>query len=355
MQGVKRKREGDQEETKESPRVVVLDFATECGIETEVLKDVCKVEALNMQEGDEIPAKAKEAEAILMWHIGGLDANHLSKLKAKAIIRVGMGFDNVDLQAAGRLGIVVCNVPDYGTEEVADHTLSLLLNIARKTYHLAKRVEDSKGTQFPTMEARGSFRLRGKKIGLIGCGRIGTAVALRCKAFRLHVTFFDPYVASGYEKALGVHRLRSLKELMEQSDIISLHCYLSKETRHIVNSTSLSWCKRGSVLLNTARGGLVEEKALIAFLKSGHLLAAGIDVLEKEPYEDGHLHKDPIPNLILTPHSAWYSDQSEQELRTKAAEEARRVVIGVKVLNCVNLRYLNSKTVRCETETIDQS
>jgi len=102
-------------------------------------------------------------------------------------------------------------------------------------------------------------------------------------------------------------------------------------------------------LINTARGGLLEEKALVAFLKSGHLLAAGIDVLEKEPYEDGHLHAEPLPNLLLTPHSAWYSDQSEQELRTKAAEEARRVLTGETVLNCVNLQYLSRDTVRCQT------
>ena len=169
-------------------------------------------------------------------------------------------------------------------------------------------------------------RLRGKTIGLIGCGRIGTATALRAKAFGLDVVFYDPLVPQGTDKALGIRRVYRLEELLEQSHFVSLHCYLDPTTHHLINAEALARMRRGSILINTARGPIVDQDALIQALDSGHLLGAGIDVTEREPLDDDRLRFH--PRVLLTPHSAFYSIEGFVELRTKTAEEVRRLLLG---------------------------
>lgn len=165
---------------------------------------------------------------------------------------------------------------------------------------------------------------------------------MRAKAFGLKVVFFDPLLEDGIDKALGVSRAATLKELVSQSDIISLHCWLDEKTKHIINEESLSWVKEsGAWIVNTARGAVIEENALAAALKSGRLLGAAIDVVEVEPYpKDAVLFAEDIPNLYLTAHTAFYSDEGFVEMRTKAAMEVRRVLTGEKPRNVVNGKYL---------------
>lgn len=147
---------------------------------------------------------------------------------------------------------------------------------------------------------KGAVRVSGKTLGIIGFGRIGMATACRAKAFHMNVIFYDPYVPRGIEKSLSVKRVNTLDELLQMSDVISIHCWLSNETRYLINKKNIFHCKKGAFLVNTARGPIVEEAALVQALKTGHLAGAALDVQEVEPYTDGHL-KD-VPNLILTPH-----------------------------------------------------
>lgn len=186
-------------------------------------------------------------------------------------------------------------------------------------------------------DMKGARRLKGMTCGIIGMGNIGKCFALRAKAFGLNVVFYDPYVPQGTDKALGVSRVDSLDELLQGSDIVSVHCWLSAETKHIINKSNIGKMKQGSFLINTARGACVEEAAVVEALQSGHLAGAGLDVLEKEPYTDGHLAN--VPNLIVTPHCAFYSNESFVEIRTKAAQELKRILENVPAKYSVNAGF----------------
>jgi phosphoglycerate dehydrogenase-like enzyme len=251
------------------------------------------------------------------------------------VVRAGVGYNNVDLHAAGRRGILVCNVPDYGTEEVADHAIMLLLAVARQLLDADRSLREGR---WDYRAAQHAPRLRGKTLGIIGCGRIGSATALRAKAFGLDVVFYDPYVVPGTEKALGIRRTFQLDELLDQSDFVSLHCYLDESTHHLIDARALARMKRGSILINTARGPVVDQPALIDALDAGHLLGAGIDVFEREPLDDERLRHH--PRVVLTPHSAFYSIEGFVELRRKAAEEVRRLLLGEPPHNLVNRSHL---------------
>ncbi len=242
-----------------------------------------------------------------------------------------MGFNNVDIEAAGRRGIAVCNVPDYGTEEVADHAILLLLAVAR---HLRAQDDSIRAGGWDYLVGRDTPRLRGRTLGLVGCGRIGSATALRAKAFGLDVAFYDPHVPSGLDKALGIRREFRLDDLLARSDFVSLHTYLDEGSAHLIDARALALMKPGSILINTSRGGVVDQAAVLDALDSGRLLGAGLDVFEREPLDDDRLRAH--PRVVLTPHSAFYSVEGFAELRTKAAEEVRRALRGDPVRNLVN-------------------
>jgi len=247
--------------------------------------------------------------------------------------------DNVNLEAAGKMGIYVANVPDYGVEEVADSTLSHILNLMRVTFHASYAMNDNICCPEKAGEAT---RLRGRVLGLVGFGKIGKAVAVRAKPFGLDVVFYDPLLEDGIEKSLGVRRVDSLHALISQSDILSLHCPLDDITKDLINKESLSWIKpEGCYFVNTARGGLADEPALIEAIKQGRIRAAAIDVQKIEPYpRDGPLLSPQLKNVYLTPHSAFCSRESLIEMREKAALEVKRVLLGGKPRNCVNLSYI---------------
>ena len=168
----------------------------------------------------------------------------------------------------------------------------------------------------------------------MGAGRIGTATALRAKAFGFAVQFFDPYVASGYEKAIGVDRCRNLADLLSTSDVVSLHCPLSEETRGLIGRQELEQMKRGSFLINTARGPVIREQDLLAVLRSGHLGGVALDVVEREPAFDAELLE--FPNCLLTPHIAFYSKQAIVDLRTSSAQNVADTLRGGSPVNVVN-------------------
>ncbi|XP_060850775.1 C-terminal-binding protein isoform X2 [Rhopalosiphum padi] len=333
------------------PLVALLD-GRDCSIEMPILKDVATVAFCDAQSTSEIHEKVlNEAVGALMWHTIVLTKEDLEKFKTlRIIVRIGSGVDNIDVKAAGELGIAVCNVPGYGVEEVADTTLCLILNLYRRTYWLAQMVREGKkftGPEQVREAAQGCARIRGDTLGIVGLGRIGSAVALRAKAFGFNVIFYDPYLPDGIEKSLGLTRVYTLQDLLFQSDCVSLHCTLNEHNHHLINEFTIKQMRPGAFLVNTARGGLVDDDALATALKQGRIRAAALDVHENEPFNvlQGPL-KD-SPNLLCTPHAAFYSDASCTELREMAASEIRRAIVGripECLRNCVNKEYFPAPT-----------
>ena len=278
-----------------------------------------------------------------------IDAKVIPHLKrTRIVVRNGVGFDVVDLKACGEAGIVVCNVPDYGTTEVADSAIALMLTFARGTAALdgALRAELKGGwTHVHNVTAR---RLRGATYGVIGLGRIGTASALRARAFGMNVAFYDPELPNGSELAFGFARARTLNDLLGMADVISIHAPLNDSTRGIIDDAAVAAMKPGAYVINTARGPICNTGALVAGLKSGKLAAVALDVLPKEPASaDDPLVKAWLANepwirgrVLLTPHAAFYSPDSLADLRRKAIETAYDYLREGKRANCVNAEFL---------------
>lgn len=306
-------------------RVLIADFLDNTEVEAPILGGLAEFALGRAWSEAEIAELVSEVDALILYHdIPRVsDATFSRARRLKGVIRAGVGYNNVDLDAAAARGIVVCNVPDYGTEEVADHSIAMLLAIARQLRPGDEAIRNGVWDFRTIIEAP---RLRGKTLGLVGCGRIGTATALRAKAFGLDVAFYDPWAAPGYDKAIGIRRVDRLEDLLRSSHYVSLHCYLDASTHHLINAETLAMMPRGSILVNTARGGVVDGNALVEALDSGHLLGAGIDVVEREPLDDDRLRHH--PRVILSPHSAFYSREGFIELRRKTAEEVRRLLTG---------------------------
>jgi D-3-phosphoglycerate dehydrogenase len=240
----------------------------------------------------------------------------------RVIVRYGIGVDNVDLQAAKEKGILVCNVPDYCIAEVADHTISLALSLARQLTVTHERIK--KGTwKITPPQSMPAFK--DMVFSTIGYGRIAREVLSRADAFGFSRAAYDPHVDADTMEKNGVRKL-SFDEVIEQSDIISLHLPLTPETHHIMGEKTLLRMKAGAILINTSRGGLVDTVALAKVLQSGKLFA-GLDVFEEEPLPANHpLH--PCENAVLTSHTAWYSERSVPTLQRMAAEELIRGLKG---------------------------
>lgn len=296
-----------------------------------------------------------EVVGILMNTIGTLDATLLDRCKKlRAVVRTGVGFDNVDTEHAGKLGICVCNVPDYGVEEVADTTLAHILSLFRQTaffYEALRNGECIISTYQDIISSdKGSRRIRGSTLGLIGIGMIGLAVAERAKAFGFKVIFYDPFVRPGLDKAVGgLERVCSVEELVQRSDCVSLHCALTKENRHLINEQVLRLFKKEAFLVNVSRGALIDEFALARALKEGWIGGAALDVHEREPFVFKGGVLDGVPNLICTPHIAWYSPESYSDLWDGAVKAIRFSLSSsdpTGIPNCVNRKQLNIEAAK---------
>ncbi len=240
------------------------------------------------------------------------------------VIRYGVGVDNIDLQAAKELGIKVAYVPDYCMDEVANHTVAMLLSLMRALPILDKGVRNNRWDGIAM--AKPLVPLKEAKVGLIGLGRIGTEVVKRLKAFGPRINVYDPYLSQEKAAEIGVS-LVSLAELFASSDAISLHSPLNEQTKYIINSESLAKMKPNAVIVNAARGGLIETEALVKALKNKTIRAAALDVFEQEPLPaDSELKQ--LDNVFLSPHLAWYSDTAIERLQRLAGEEAARAVAG---------------------------
>jgi phosphoglycerate dehydrogenase-like enzyme len=264
--------------------------------------------------------------------------------RLRAIVRMGVGYDKIDRAAAAARNILVCNVPDYGTTEVADHAMALVLALRRGVVLYHERMRATAPAPWGAVKNELIRRLGVQNFGIVGLGRIGTAVALRARAFGFRVAFYDPYLPNGAELALGIGRAATLEDLLCRSDTVSIHTPLTRETRGLLGHAQLSLLPRGAVLVNTARGPIVDTDALLALLRSGHLAGVGLDVLPVEP------PVDPIPEilrayrerepglegrLIITPHAAWFTPESEADTRRKSAETMRAALLTNRAQNVI--------------------
>lgn len=266
---------------------------------------------------------ARKADG-LMVTFGQLTAAIIENLEnCKVIGRFGIGVDNIDLAAATKAGIQVVFVPDYCLDEVSDHALSLMLSLARKIDYGNALVQQGR---WEAKAMKPIYRLRGRTMGLVGLGKIPQALVPKAQAFGLKVIASDPFIAPEAAAALGVE-LVSFEALLERSDYISIHAPLTPKTRHLFNQDAFRRMKCEAILLNTARGPLIDEEALAAALDAGEIAGAGLDVVTTEPLERGSplLGRD---NVLITPHAAFYSEEALIELQTKCAEDVARVLTG---------------------------
>jgi len=305
-------------------------------------------EAVFFEGHDTVPAEQWRSADVLVSVTDVPDDIRPLLQRCRILVTPKVGFDNLDLAAWGALGIPVCNVPDYGTQEVADHALTLLLSLVRSIPMHHRRLAEDPVANWQPRDNPLSRRLSRSVCGVVGLGRIGTAFTLRAKALGMDVVCYDPYKPSGVELSLNIRRAQSLEELVGQSDIVSIHTPLNDETRGLIGVDVLAAAKPGLTLINSARGAIVDIEALHEALASGQVKAAGLDVLPEEPPNlDRPLVKAWAAGeewlrdrLLITPHSAFSTPESVYDMRFKGGELAMRYLTTGRLDNCVNAEYL---------------
>jgi D-3-phosphoglycerate dehydrogenase len=266
----------------------------------------------NCKTPGELIERAGDAQVLWLAWQPRIDRAVLEALpRAELVIRWGVGYDQIDVTAATELGVAIANAPTYGTIDVAEHVLALLLAGAR---NLAWAHEAMRRGEWPGA-VRGTHRLQGRTLGLLGFGRIGSAVAQRARGFGLEVISYDPVVSASAMAEHGV-RAVNLDELLAQSDYLSLHVPLNEHTLHFMNSDRLAQLKRGAALINASRGKVIDTQALLAALADGPLGWAALDVYEDEPLPPDSLLRS-VGNLVLTPHAAGFSEEAWDDLRAE--------------------------------------
>jgi D-3-phosphoglycerate dehydrogenase len=284
--------------------------------------------SLSGHDPDEIAAVGKDAFAVLVYS-GKFDDALIARLpKCRVLARCGAGYDNIDVMAAAAHGVTVTYVPAYGAGDVAEHAVALLLACAR---HLAPSDRSVQAGRWPSYGALGQMRrVAGQTLGLLGYGRIAREVASRAAALRLRVIAHDPFVDAN---RTGVEMV-SLERLYGEADFVSVHLPLTPDTRHLVGVEALAAMKPTAFLINTSRGAVIDQAALVAALEAGSIAGAGLDVLEREPVPSG----DPLlgrPNVIITPHCAAYTEEALSDVRCTALADVVRMLRGERPLHPV--------------------
>jgi len=320
--------------TIEQLKAVVTDYAFDnIDLEREVLAPLgCRLEALKSGKGQELIDLVKDADAVITQFAPVTAAVIGAMRKCRVIVRYGIGVDNVDLKAAAAKNIPVCNVPDYCIDEVADHTLALILAATRQTVFCDATI---KAGQWKLPVALTALHaLKHMTVGLVAFGRIGREVASRLKPFKCRIIVFDPALPASVIRDAGCVP-GTLDEVLASSDLLSLHCPSTEKTSHMINATTIAKMKKGAILVNASRGTLVDTGALVSALQSGQLSAAALDVTDPEPINaDSPLLK--MNNVVITPHVASATPQAVRKLRTDAVGIAAMALRGESVPNIVN-------------------
>lgn len=303
---------------------------------------IVKHEAGALSELSDADCAEADGLMILSFAVTGADLARFPKLRA--IVRMGVGYDKLDRPAAAERNVLICNVPDYGTTEVADHAIALALTLRRGILLHHEMQRKSPPAPWRSFQNPMIKRLGMQTFGIVGLGRIGTAVALRAKAFNFRVVFYDPHLPNGVELALGIGRAATLEDLLRQTDVLSIHAPLTPETRGMLGRDQLALLKPEAVVVNDARGPILDLDGLAELMRSGHIAAAGLDVLPQEP------PVEPIPELlrayrarepwlegrlVVTPHSAWLTPHSWEDTRRKSAETMRAALLSNKPQNVI--------------------
>ncbi len=329
-------------------RILITDYAwPNLDIEKEVLSAVGG-EIMVAGEGSpsEIIALAPQADAILTcWKDVPAEALDIAP-NCSVVSRYGIGLDNIPIGRATELGMLVTNVPDFCLEEVSDHVMALLLATARQLLPLARTPERSGWTR---ETPRPIPRVSGQTLGLIGFGNIARALVPKALGFGLRVIAFTPRLRPE-DAPDGVETTNDLGQMLAESDYVSIHCPLTEETAHIIDDAAIGQMKRSALLINTSRGGVIDEKALIGALQEGRIAGAALDVTDPEPpAADNPLLS--LENVIVTPHAAFYSVAATAELARKAAENIVTVLRGEVPKNLVNAEVLDKENCRLPNQT----
>ncbi|MFC5745781.1 C-terminal binding protein [Actinomadura rugatobispora] len=305
----------------------VLEILRAGGLRTRVAR--CRTE-------DEVIEAAADATALMVqW--APITAKVLDRLeRCRFVGRLGIGYDMIDVEAATARGIAVANTPDYCVEEVAAHTIALVMAAGRRLFPLDRAVRRSRWAV--TEDAPAAFRPSRTTLGVVGFGRIGSRTAAHAAALGFPVVVHDPHVTDHVITAAG-HRPAGLEATLAAADVLSLHVPLTARTRHLLDARALARLPRGAVVVNTCRGGLIDEAALAGAIRDGHLAGAALDVFETEPLPAGSPLRD-LPGVILTPHAAWYSPQALDELGERTARQVVDFLDRRPVPSIVNPEYV---------------
>ena len=313
-------------------KVVITDYVWESlDVERKTLGEMAELVALKTKKPEEFLDAAKDCDALLNTYAGPITAEVMSKMpKCRIIARYGIGVDTIDLEAATRAGIIVTNNPTYCIEEVAEHTMALLLACARKIAFYDRLVRSGRWEVPP---GKPIFRLVGRTLGLVGFGNIAREVAVRAAAFGMRVLYADPFVKEGQFSSPG--KRAELEVLLREADFVSLHPPLTPDTRKMMNDRAFSLMKPSAFLVNCSRGPVVDTEALVRALDAKKIAGCALDTTDPEPLPDPHPLRG-RENVIVVPHAAWYSEQAMAGLQAGAPGEVRRVLSGEWPLNVVN-------------------
>jgi D-3-phosphoglycerate dehydrogenase len=325
----------------DKPRVLVADPISPKGVELlenggELLVDV----KTGLKE-KELVAIAADYSALVVRSQTKVTASVIDAAKRlKAIGRAGVGVDNVDVEAATRRGVIVMNTPGGNTVSTAEHAFSLLVSIARSIPQAHASVKEGKWDR----KSFEGVELQGKTIGIFGMGRIGTEIARRAIAFGMRPVAYDPYLSPSRARSLQVELFEDLNEVLAQADFLTMHMPLTPETKHLINAERIAKMKRGVRIVNCARGGLIDERALYDALKSGQVAAAALDVYETEPPPADYPLRS-LPNIVFTPHLGASTAEAQESVGIEIAEAIRSVLLEGVIRNAVNVPNIDAKTL----------
>jgi len=313
-------------------KVVLTDYVWEkLDVEHEILGDLANVVPLQVKEPAKFFPEASDCDALLNTYAGPITADVMAKMpNCKIIARYGIGVDTIDLEAATAAGIIVTNNPTYCIEEVAEHTMAMLLTAARKVAFYDRMVRDGRWEVPP---GKPIFRLAGSTVGLVGFGNIARHVAKAAAGFGMRVLFSDPFVKQGQFDVPGDKV--ELPELLAQSDYVCIHAPLMPQTRGMIGKDQLAQMKNTAVLINCSRGPIIDTNALIAALDAKQIAGCALDTTDPEPLPADNALRG-RENVIINPHAAWYSEQAMAGLQRGAPSEVRRVLQGEWPINVVN-------------------